>query len=1113
MECPKCHSTINVNETTCPKCNKVLLLECPNCHSFNESSTCEKCGYPILIKCAKCSKIIPSNIENCSKCKFPTQISIANQECETDEFASVVIKFEALETIKQSFHSQEQYSNFYYRLKNILSAQLKGVECKHIFFNNVIVINFCKELSLATSSNKAIRFAIKLANAYTDLNLNLIEDFSTPLKLSISIIKKDSKEILLLPEIPNSINFLTKKSTKNKYLSGMNIILDQYIWDYINKDYKTDSLYSVEKNGKLIMFYTLLLEQYISTPNIKNEIKPTQALNCEIQTETPPEAQDIYSFKVFDINAKCSFIQTNAYDFWEKFSNTNIEKNGKIVSIRTNLENSISITKLKNLFDNKGYKIIRTHCSEELQYKPWGLFIEIFKEYFNLSFHNELNNLTKIDEQLQKKFKTLFNLVFNKPSKTLTPEDARYTFMEGWAKFLKTLKNTVIIIENFENIDDTSIQTLELYFEKFKNIIPNFVFITNQDNPVQGKIKQLLRTNLYTEFSITNVTSETCLTSLNADATDFIQSIYYEKFKEYFNGSYLYFINLLEYLKEKGILSYYQNKLIINNKKDINDIPNDLNGLIKERLKHYNKNSDISLILAYSVLLSHRLDRELLKKLGIKNLDKNLKILSDNNLISTTEHTIYIENYDLIKPIATELLNSNAEKFLVKNIIANIGKGLDDYILAILMGRIKVFKEEYLTLWKNSQYALKTGDYDCYLKNCLGYLSLVEHIPTKISNEEIENNKKEVYTNLLQYLYSYSPEKIYSIANILLSDAIKKEDDNKITKLSNLMLQGALISANYTNSEELITNITDRMDNSQLETNGVTNKKYLLLSLVKIEVLYNIGKYQECIDLVKSIIKLINFSNIDSIKPETFSKDLFLTHLTDTFRLGAFAKLYLLEDDLDNFFDDVKLSLGIEHPEKDCILAIKDYLQGKTYSIGNVEEYSAFSKVVLLLLQELSTLKNDYKRFAQNIYQAKLLALELNQKELEFVCDLLIGFAYSKLGITEKALAIYNDIITVSEKTSIFSPQILANYLKANLLEKFAPEESLNLIEASLLQIKKYNNQQSIFSALYGKTLIKMVEQEDAENIIDIKQTLENMADKLAFLKEFSNKKHSNFEE
>lgn len=95
MKCPKCHKTISDNLTVCPYCHKVLALECPNCHSLGESPVCEKCGYIILTKCSKCGKTVSTSAQKC-KCGFPVKTSVAYQECETDEFASLIIQFSSL---------------------------------------------------------------------------------------------------------------------------------------------------------------------------------------------------------------------------------------------------------------------------------------------------------------------------------------------------------------------------------------------------------------------------------------------------------------------------------------------------------------------------------------------------------------------------------------------------------------------------------------------------------------------------------------------------------------------------------------------------------------------------------------------------------------------------------------------------------------------------------------------------------------------------------------------------------------------------------------------------------------------------------------------------------
>ena len=668
------------------------------------------------------------------------------------------------------------------------------------------------------------------------------------------------------------------------------------------------------------------------------------------------------------------------------------------------------------------------------------------------------------------------DLIYFKPIKSATAEDARFAYMEYWSKFLSQLKNTVIFIEGLENLDDTSLQTLELYFDKFKNIKPNFIFTCYDESvSLHSKIKKLRQATCYSEFSLKKVSIEDCLTTLKSDATDLIQSFYYEKIKSNFKGSYLYFENAINYLKESNILVDFENKLLIKSKKSV-ILPSDLKSLYKARIKHLSKNIDASLMLAYTSILGNRVDLDIFSKLGVKDVEKNAKILVDSKLATLKEGFLYINNFNILESVIADSLKKEAEKFLIKNIIAQIGKNLNNTTLAIIMGRLESYKEEYLTLWKNAQFAINSGDYDAYLKNCLGFLSLVGLIKTNITKEEIDENKKEVFNNILICLYSYSPAKIYFIENMLLVDAINQGDDEKIVKLSNLMLQGALISSNYTDAQGLLYNILSRMPHPKLVVDGVINVKFLLLSLVNIEILYNIGNFRQCIECAEDILSVLSPDIIEQIKPPSFSTNLFISHLLETFRLAGFAKLYLLDDNLDDYFERINVALNIELPEKDCILAIKQYLAGKIYDTKNIEEYNAFSKVIFLILQEVSLLKDDYKRFAQNIYQAKLLSIDINQKELELICDLLIGYAYMKVGVAQKAEIIFNDVLNTAERLLLFNVICIARYLKVKLLiNNSEKEKALLIINDSLADIRKNNNNAKILYAMFEKIYINIV--------------------------------------
>ena len=395
-----------------------------------------------------------------------------------------------------------------------------------------------------------------------------------------------------------------------------------------------------------------------------------------------------------------------------------------------------------------------------------------------------------------------------------------------------------------------------------------------------------------------------------------------------------------------------------------------------------------------------------------------------------------------------------------------------------------MLKEESLLLWKNSQISIQSGDYDAYLKNCLGYLSLIDKIDESISQESIENNKKEIYQNILMSLYSYSPAKIYSIEHFLLMDAIKEDDDDKIMKLSNLMLQGALITSNYTEASPLLHNILIRMSHPSLMVKGAINTKFLLLSLVNIEILFNTGDYRTCIELADELLKVLRPNILENIKPPNFSTNLFVSHLMDTFRMALFAKLLANDNDIQEFCDSIKVALNEELPDKDCIFAIREYLAGKSFAPSNTENTTSFSKIIYLILQELASLTDNYKQFAQNIYQAKLLASDLNQKQLEYICEILIGYAYAQSDVYVKADAILNDIKDKAESSAMFNILIITRYIIAkNKLRKGEVEDALLIINDTLADIQKRDNQAQVFYAMFERLFIEVAQKQKLPSI------------------------------
>lgn len=1073
MECPKCHKNISDNATVCPHCHKVLTLVCPNCRTLGQSPVCENCGYIILEKCSKCGRIIPTSSEKC-KCGFPTATSIAYQECETDEFASLSIKFASLRNIRRILGSQDLYNKFKVRLKNLLISQLKGVEARIIVYGDTYVVNFNKELSFATSVNKAVRLGIKILNSFTTLNLKVIDELATPLKLNLSIVRKTSEELLTNKVQESNVKLLTVKKDEKRYLKGMQIVLDQYVQDNISKEYITDSLFSVEQNGESVVFYEIILEKYVLPPVSSNEEEPIEVKKADIKKiRSGNEPEDVFGFKIFDINAKCKFEKTTSVELLDI-----VDKN-EIVSIRTDAENMINTSELVNFYELKGLKVIRAICTQEMNYRPWAVFEQLFRSYYNLPSHNRF-----LDSNFDVKiFEPIIQLLNGRPRKAATAEDARFAYMEDFCNFLGSLKNTAVLIEGFENADDTTIQTLELYFDKFKKVNSKFVFITNNSTPLHSKIKGLLRTPLYTEITLQETPIETLLSAIKSDASDFINSFYYEKLAENYRGSKLYFDNAIAFLKEKGILLSFENKLLIKSNDSVL-LPIDLTSLLRARLKNLSKNIDASMILAYSLFLGSRLDIKSLETLEIHDLNKNIKLLEQLGFITSTGNAIYVNNYNILTPVIQLSVKPEVQEYLCKNILAKLGKGLDVTSTMLIMGKIGMFKEEYLLLWRNAQYSMALGDYDAYLKNCLGCLTLIEHVNENISEEDIENNKKEVYENILMSLYGYSPAKIYSIENVLLMDAIKENDNEKIVKLSNLMLQGALISSNYTDALTLLHNILTRMPNPTLLVDGAVNTRFLLLSLVNIEILFNIGDFKNCIEVADDLLGIIKPDIIEKIKPASFSTNLFVSHLMETFRLVAFAKLITMDSDLDGFFEKVKDALNSDMPEKDAIISLKEYFAGKSFVPSNSEDSTPFAKIIYLFLQEFETNKNNYKVLAQNVYQAKLLASDIHQSQLELFAELIIADCYAHEGAKHKAAIILNDIYQKAENSAIFNIVLLSKFFMARLeILKSDYEEAIQIVNDALALIQNNDNQAKAFYALFEKFFIDIAKLQNNSSI------------------------------
>ena len=115
---------------------------------------------------------------------------------------------------------------------------------------------------------------------------------------------------------------------------------------------------------------------------------------------------------------------------------------------------------------------------------------------------------------------------------------------------------------------------------------------------------------------------------------------------------------------------------------------------------------------------------------------------------------------------------------------------------------------------------------------------------------------------------------------------------------------------------------------------------------------------------------------------------------------------------------------------------------------------------------------------------APLLASNINQKQLELFCDLLIAYSYANIGIIQKAQAIYDDILKISQSCAIFNINILTKYLCSLLkIKDNKKEEALLLVNDTLAQLQNYNNQAKVFYVLVEKLFIDVIKKQGIKSL------------------------------
>ena len=1078
MNCPKCKTPIDEKDLVCPNCKKVLRLQCPVCGAVTKNTICDKCGNVILNKCYKCGRLNATTLEKCPKCGLDINASIGLRESFIEEFAALTIEITNFDDIKHAFKSdkmlQKFKKNFYEMIKKTASQKKLRVQ----FLEDTFIIRFCKDYSFLDSCRSAVDFSIYIAQTVTEINKKLFDAKGIELKTQMAIQKRDVYSKPSEYKSGLNINVVYSSSANAHRFHNTEVVVDSYVYHAVKLYYPFQSLSAVYVKNCMVMFFELILHQIIKPQKEKkidiNKISLPKNVDYE-----PEEEQDdslLINFK----SLNCTFMkakQPNLLNEIAKIKNKNITN--PIISVRSTDRDGklrlISTEQIQEIFSD--YNAVRFSCPKSNKYTAFGLFKQMILAYRGLDDYSVLSNPSLINEISQDNdIKDLFKM---KITSKAHPEDMRYAYFDSFTKFITSIPyKTIFIIDDFENADEGSLDIIKYLFEN--NTLTNVGFIVScgEDYSLHRKIYRLMTAPNYFEIEIRPSSNKNIIQNHINKLQNIQGSFFIEKILENTKGSFFYFNEALKYLRDDSVIALKDNKYEIA-KEQMIVIPYNLDELIQKRIQYLKTVEDTFELFAYLLLTGERLPISIISSLGIKDSVKLLKHLEENEFIKIiNEREVVINNYNLclknflavcekteLQKIAKELL----EKIYLNIQIPNSTK-------ASLLEFANLKKEAFAHWHALAMISGQIGDFCAYLNCTNKFLSLVENVIDIETDKTVEEVKMDVYTELASLMYKYYPDKILTFLQTLLSNTEIQNDDKKVREVANKLVQSCLMSGNYNNALEYVGQLISRTTPGSFNPKDKNfNLNYFLVNLVTLEIYFNLGRLNECIDLGDELFKYINLNTIsESVLPEGFSKKQFEDAILDALFFISASRIIQLKPDAQDYLNKVINSTPAHYTCFKLLMLFREFFAGVdiTAQLAQFEQEQhndKYSEILIPILKSLTAWKKqEWENLANYIYDAKLKSSYLQLHQIESFCNLMIGLAYQNLSNTKKAKQIFYSILELSEEKGLKNITYLswlliagAEFLDGNI------EMSVGLLNNAVLNIESDENASRLFILMF----------------------------------------------
>lgn len=1101
MECPKCGLEIDDKAMVCPNCKKVLKLACPICKTINTSNTCRKCGYVIITKCNNCGKINQTITKKCKKCGFDTEKSVVMNESNSDDFVMLTIDFPNMDEMKTHLGSAKLLNKFKVNLDKIILDYTKSIGLRRQLIGKTYVIRCDKDYTFNSSAATAVKTAIELLNRITAMNCKLTQKKNASIRCNMFLLKRS------IDSDPNdcqsgfNISLLNQnaKTKETKILNTFQVLTDDEVSDALDAEYKVSPLNSVMINDEMVMFYEVDLrefvkveypeeeeEQEIEIPNfvqnmlVEQDKLDGQALNNLDSPGDPDAIYDIETINFDEIN--CEFMRTENIDVLFHILNKFQTIPKGILAIKTaELYKPYSLKVLNAAADTgKFNNIISLTCYDEMKYSPYSFFRDLVSAIFEytvsqkLFFQNDFSMFASVDPD-----GLIRDLITLQQRGNDNTEDTRYVYFDIFLTLLQIIPKTLIFIEDFDKIDASSYDVLKFLFEAFEQLDISFLITYDKDFSLHKDCHFLLSKPYYTEISLKPTPFEKMIEENKIYYRNILSNFYFQRIAKYSCGSILFIDIAIQYLIESGVYAADDDSIEMINPKTI-IIPSNLDRLVARRLNLLQDDAAAMKFLTSVVLLGTRIDMGTIESLGYENVNEIIENLTNMGFMYQYNNCIYFPNYNLLRNNLLTTISKIYLKEVAEELFEKVfNPDMPSPVKAYLYGLLEDYDNERLQWEQLAQVNLSLGDFSSYLNCTNKILQILDKNTDPDRQEEIDTYKLQLYENISNNLYEYVPDKTSEIAEVTLKNLEKSTDVEKIIVLCNKMINGSLYAGNYTHALELTHKVLSLIPPSSLNpADGNFNSYFFLMSMLHIQILFNIGALVDALDVGYKVLNVINRETIDSLKPDYMSKEDFVGFITDSVGYVALANVLLLVGNVQEFLKIVRTDLDFIPKSYDIFITLQDLLHGvKTHpSVQQIDANDRFGGVILHIINAFVNFTGDYKMFAEDIYRAKVLAKDNRLHQLELFSDLLIGYAYLQLESYKKADAIVYQIIKATNGNGMTTLLYVAWYVMSELhLRQNKYDVAFGIVNNSLIQLEKNNTTSEYLLMLFKYNMFKIL--------------------------------------